>query len=32
MSDAGYQRMVQVLEDYLKTMKINQNLTEEIKK
>lgn len=32
MSDAGYQRMVQALEDYLKTMKINQNLTEEIKK
>ena len=32
MSDAGYQRMVQALEDYLKTMEINQNLTEEIKK
>ena len=32
MSDAGYQRMVQALEDYLKTMKINKNLTEEIKK
>ena len=32
MSDVGYQRMVQALEDYLKTMEINQNLTEEIKK